>query len=396
MRSTNSPRCRTWNGRVEDDALLRGTGRFGDDVKPDGALAAAFVRSPHGLRQDRQHRYVAAAKSAQGVVGVFTGADLAAAHYHSVSHPHPIPVRSGQADLRAGSPGARATSVVRACRRAGRDGRGADRRGRRTTPPRCVAVEYDELEAVIDMTKAVTPGAPQLWPEAPNNIAFDWTAPADPDGKNKAAIDKIFTEAAHVVKVELVNQRLVVASIEPRTATASYDAGEQCYTLRIGTQGVAGMRMGMAGIMNIKPERVARADRRCRRRLRHEGVDLLEYAAMLHAAKALGESRSIGYRRARKPSSPTIRAATRSGPRSLRSIRAAVSWRCASTASATWAPTSPASRISCRPCTSPAACRRSTTFRRRRCGRAASSPTRCRPGRIVAPAARRRAICSSG
>src|SRR5688572_8590883 len=91
---TNIRAVETWNGRVEDDALLRGTGSFGDDVKPDGALSVAFVRSPHGhariVRID-----VSAAKSAKGVAGIFTGADLAAAHYHSVSHPHPLPFYQG-------------------------------------------------------------------------------------------------------------------------------------------------------------------------------------------------------------------------------------------------------------------------------------------------------------
>src|SRR5687768_2438459 len=83
-----------WNGRVEDDALLRGTGKFGDDVKPDGALSAAFVRSPHGYAKIVSID-VSAAKSAKGVAGVFTAADLAAAHYHSVSHPHPLPFYQG-------------------------------------------------------------------------------------------------------------------------------------------------------------------------------------------------------------------------------------------------------------------------------------------------------------
>ena len=85
----------------------------------------------------------------------------------------------------------------------------------------------------------MAPGAPQLWPEAPGNIGFDWTAPADPDGKKQAALDRAFKDAAHVVRVELVNQRLVVASLEPRTATASYDAPDNQFTLRCGTQGVA-------------------------------------------------------------------------------------------------------------------------------------------------------------
>ena len=84
-----------WSGRVEDDALLRGQGRFGDDVKPDGALAACFVRSPHGFARIERID-VGAAKAAPGVTAVLTGADLAAQHYHSISHAHPIPGRGGK------------------------------------------------------------------------------------------------------------------------------------------------------------------------------------------------------------------------------------------------------------------------------------------------------------
>ena len=90
-----------------------------------------------------------------------------------------------------------------------------------------VAVDYQPLDAVTDAREALKPGAPQLWPEAPGNVGFDWTAPADPDGKKQAALERAFKEAAHVVKLELVNQRLVVASLEPRFASASYDAASQ-------------------------------------------------------------------------------------------------------------------------------------------------------------------------
>src|SRR4029078_84382 len=72
-----------WNGRVEDDALLRGQRRFGDDVKPDGTLAAYFVRSPHAFAKIVRIN-VAAAKSAPGVVAVLTATDLSDAHYHSI------------------------------------------------------------------------------------------------------------------------------------------------------------------------------------------------------------------------------------------------------------------------------------------------------------------------
>ena len=94
MQST-AAKAEVWQGRIEDDALLRGAGRFGDDIKPEGALAAYFVRSPHAFAEIARID-VSAAKTAPGVVAVLTAADLAPAHYHSISHPHPIPGRGGK------------------------------------------------------------------------------------------------------------------------------------------------------------------------------------------------------------------------------------------------------------------------------------------------------------
>ena len=117
-----------------------------------------------------------------------------------------------------------------------------------------IVVDYEEMTPVTDAREAVKQGAPQLWPEAPGNIGFDWMAPPDPESKKQAAVERAFKEAAHVVRVELVNQRLVVASLEARSATASYDTAAKQFTLRIGTQGVASVRGQIAGAMNIKPE----------------------------------------------------------------------------------------------------------------------------------------------
>ena len=84
-----------WTGRVEDEPLLRGHGRFGDDVRPEGALAAHFVRSPHAFARIVRID-TAAAKKAPGVWAVLTAADLESAHYHSLSHAHPMPGRGGK------------------------------------------------------------------------------------------------------------------------------------------------------------------------------------------------------------------------------------------------------------------------------------------------------------
>jgi carbon-monoxide dehydrogenase large subunit len=273
-----------WTGRVEDDALLRGQGRFGDDVKPEGALSAYFVRSPHAFATIERID-VAAAKASPGVVAVLTAADLAMAHYHSISHPHPIPGRGGKvaasphrpslAETRVMHVGEPVAMVVATSAAAAQDA--AEK----------VEVDYTSLTPVTDLRAAIAPGAPQLWPESPGNIGFDWTAPADPDGKKQAALDRAFKDAAHVVRVELVNQRLVVASLEPRIATASYDAKAARYTLRSPSQGFAAVRGQVAGAMNIKPEELHVITEDVGGAFGMKGWCYPEHVAMLHAARQL-------------------------------------------------------------------------------------------------------------
>ena len=275
-----------WTGRVEDDALLRGEGRFGDDTKPEGALAACFVRSPHAFAKIESID-ISAAKSARGVVAVLTGADLVPAHYHSISHGHPIPGRGGKtaisphrpslAETRVMHVGEPVAMVVAASAAAALDA--AEK----------ISVVYEPLTPVTGAREAVKPGAPQLWPEAAGNIGFDWTAPADPDGKKQAALDRAFKEAAHVVRIELVNQRLVVASLEPRTASASYDGASKQFTLRVGTQGVASVRGQIAGAMNIKPEELRILTEDVGGAFGMKGWCYPEYVPLLHAARALGK-----------------------------------------------------------------------------------------------------------
>ncbi|MGN6570096.1 MAG: xanthine dehydrogenase family protein molybdopterin-binding subunit [Pseudolabrys sp.] len=275
-----------WKGRLEDEALLRGDGRFGDDVKPQGTLAAAFVRSPHAFANIRRVD-TAAAKKAPGVVAVFTAADLEAQHYHSVSHGHPIPGRGGKLPVSPHRPvlagkrvlhvGEPVAFVVAMSAAQAQDA--AEQ----------VVVDYEPLTPVTDARAAAQPGAPQLSDEAPGNIGFDFAAPADPDGKKAAALDKAFAEAAHVVTIELVNQRLVVASLEPRTATASYDAAAKQFTLRCGTQGVAGVRMGVAEVMGCKPDELRVLTDDVGGGFGMKAAVYPEYAALLHAARELGK-----------------------------------------------------------------------------------------------------------
>jgi carbon-monoxide dehydrogenase large subunit len=286
MTQSTAARDSAWSGRIEDDALLRGQGHFGDDVKLEGALAAFFVRSPHAFAKIARID-TSDAKKAKGVVAVLTAADLASAHYHSISHPVPIPGREGKkavgphrpalAEGRVMHIGEPVAMVVATGAAAAQDA--AEK----------VVVDYEPMTPVTDMRAAIAPGAPQLWPEAPGNIGFDWTAPADPDGKKQAALDRAFKDATHVARVELVNQRLVVAAIEPRTASASYDAGSNRYTLRCGTQGVGGMRMHLAESMGIKPEELRVLTDDVGGGFGMKAATYPEYVALLHGARALGK-----------------------------------------------------------------------------------------------------------
>src|SRR5262249_31148242 len=99
-----------------------------------------------------------------------------------------------------------------------------------------VTVDYQERPPVGDVREAVREGAPQVWPEAPGNIAVDWPGlAADPDA-NAKAVDGIIASAKHVARVALVHQRIMVQSMEPRGATASYDPANDSYFLRCCSQ----------------------------------------------------------------------------------------------------------------------------------------------------------------
>ena len=153
-----------------------------------------------------------------------------------------------------------------------------------------IAVDYQPLTPVTDARAAIAPGAPQLWPEAPGNIAFDWTAPADPDGKKQAALDRAFQDAAHVVRVEArqpaAGGRLARApqrdrelrSRQQAVHLALPDAGRRQYA-----------RPARRDSMNIKPEELRVLTDDVGGAFGMKGAAHPEYVALLHAARALGK-----------------------------------------------------------------------------------------------------------
>jgi len=114
-----------------------------------------------------------------------------------------------------------------------------------------IEVAYRPLPAVVDAAAALAAGAPLLWDEAPGNLSYRF-------GRgDKAAVDAAFAGAAHIVEIELVNNRLVVAPIEPRAAIGHYDAAGDRLELLLTGQGVHSLRQQLANaVFHIPPERI--------------------------------------------------------------------------------------------------------------------------------------------
>ena len=111
-----------------------------------------------------------------------------------------------------------------------------------------VAVSYAVLPAVVDPAAAAKPGAPQIHDVAPNNTVFNWHL------GDKAATDAAVASAAHVTKIDLINNRVVPAAIEPRAAVGEYDAGSGCFTLYTTSQNPHAARLVLAAFCGIAPE----------------------------------------------------------------------------------------------------------------------------------------------
>ena len=266
--------------RVEDDALTRGAGRFVDDAPLPGELHAYFLRSPHAhakiLSLDTE-----GASAAPGVMAVLTAQDMKAAKVTNTARHVAIanlvlPLRPPLAEDRVLHVGQPVAAVIAKTARQARDA------------AELIAVDYDVLPSVVDLRAAVKPDAPQLWPEAPGNLAVDWPGPApDPDA-NASEVERVFAGAAHVARVSVVNQRVIVAAIETRGATASYDAGADLYTLRVCSQGAGALRDTMASIMGLTREQLRVITEDVGGAFGMKSSAYPEYPVLLVAARKLG------------------------------------------------------------------------------------------------------------
>lgn len=235
--------------RVEDAALLRGEGKFIDDLNLPGQAAGVFVRSPHPHARINGVSTEAAA-AMPGVIAILTAADVD--EIRTVSLPRPlkgrgdtdlaVPIRPALAGTRVMHVGDAVALVVAETAAAASDAAEA------------VEVDYEPLPSISDARGAVADGAPQLWPEAPGNLAIDYVTPNDE--ARLAKVEAIIAAAAHVVTANMVNQRLAGVTLEPRGATAVYDPATDSYTLHCPCQGSGVLARALAPVMGIDPNRL--------------------------------------------------------------------------------------------------------------------------------------------
>ncbi len=231
--------------RKEDKRFITGAGRFVDDMVVPGMKHAAFVRSPYAHAEIKKID-VKKAQGMPGVIGVLTGKELKAdgignlicgwmIHSHDGS-PMKMGAWSPLAVDRVRYVGDAVVIVV------------AETKGQARDAAEAVDITYKEKKAVVDAVAALKPGAPQLHPEADNNLIFDWGL------GDAAATDAAIKKAAHVTKMHIVNNRLVPNAIEPRAALAHYDKAEDHYTCWTTSQNPHLARLVMSAFYNVAPE----------------------------------------------------------------------------------------------------------------------------------------------
>jgi carbon-monoxide dehydrogenase large subunit len=265
--------------RKEDDTLVRGKGRYTDDFNLPGQAYAYVVRSTHAHGVIRTID-TTSARAMPGVLGVWTGTDLTAAGYGPFTCGLPLKSRDGTPLLQTnrlplatdkvrfvGDPVA---FVVAETLAQARDAAEA------------VELDIEPLPAVTDPEEAAQPGAPLLYDHIPNNVALDYHY------GDTAKVDAAFAGAAHVTRLDILNTRVAVVSMEPRVGLASYDKKSERYTIQVPTQGVAGSRANLAKNLKVPNEKVHLLTANVGGSFGMKNVNYPEYMCILYAAKELG------------------------------------------------------------------------------------------------------------
>ncbi len=231
--------------RIEDEGLLQGVGRFADDFAPAGHVHLRFVRSPHAHARIVSIDAGAALES-PGVLAVYTGAELAAAGVT----PMPLAPIFQRPDGSPGESPLRPALAVEVVRYVGEPvaAVAAETPEAAKDALDLIAVEYEPLPAAVGVVAATAEGAPLVWPAATGNIA------ARMRHGDAAAAEAAFAKAAHVVKLDLVNQRLAASPMEPRACVAEPKDGR--LTMRLTTQMPSSARDSLAGALGVDPKTI--------------------------------------------------------------------------------------------------------------------------------------------
>ncbi len=265
--------------RKEDPTLLRGEGRYSDDINLPGQAHAVMVRSriAHGTLGGIDTE---AAKAMPGVLGVYTGADLVAAGYErmpiggvvfknrdgsEMHRPQQHPLTTDKVRY-VGDPVA---VVVAETQKQAKDAAEA------------VFPDIDPLPAVTDAREAAAAGAPAVHEAVADNLMLDFHY------GDTAAVEAAFAKAAQVTSLTLRNNRIVVSPMEPRSAIGEYNPASERYTLRLGCQGVFGMRNLLKSVLGVPVEQVRVLTGNVGGSFGMKASCYPEYVCLLHAARTL-------------------------------------------------------------------------------------------------------------
>jgi aerobic carbon-monoxide dehydrogenase large subunit len=231
--------------RKEDFRFLSGGGTYTDDINRPGQTHAYIVRSPHACANIKKID-TSKAKKAPGVVAILTGADYAADQKGGlpcgwlvknkdgspmVEPPHPPLIAD-----RVRHVGDQVAVVI------------AETRDQAKDAAELIEIDYQELPAIISTGDAMKSGSAQVWDQAKNNVCYDWEL------GDKAGTEAAFAKAAHITKIDIVNNRLIPNAMEPRAAIGEYDKATGDYTLYTTSQNPHVIRLLMGAFVLQIPE----------------------------------------------------------------------------------------------------------------------------------------------
>ncbi len=231
--------------RKEDKRFITGKGKYTDDFAVNGMHYAAFVRSPHAHAKIRSIDS-AAAEAMKGVVAVLTGPQIVGDGIGNIICGWMVHSKDGS-PMNMGAWSAMATEYVRYVGDAVAVVI-ADTQERARAAAEAVEVDYEVLDAVVNPVEALKDGAPQIHPEAANNLIYDWEI------GDEAAADAAFASAANIVEMDITNNRLVPNAMEPRAALAIYDEAEEHHTLYTTSQNPHVARLVLSAFYQVAPE----------------------------------------------------------------------------------------------------------------------------------------------